>query len=269
MSWFGKLAGGTIGLMLGGPLGALIGATIGHSLDSSMSRSRSSYGDDGSDTGRLDHQQRRQAAFFSAIFPALGYMAKIDGQVTSDEIRLASALMDQMELNPQQQQFAQQLFNSGKQRDFQLDQILQQFYRECGRGRDLPRMFVELLIQSARIDGRYHPDEQELISHVCRTFRISAREQAEIETFVAASDRNQARGGSSAATMSMEDAYGILGVTPGHSQAEIKKAYRRMLSRHHPDKIISKGLPEEAIRIANHKTHEIKKAWECLRDAKG
>ncbi len=285
MSWFGKLAGGAIGFMLGGPLGALVGAALGHNLDASMASSyastdrRGAFGYDSDPEEGFNQQHRRQAAFFSALFPVLGHMAKIDSRVTPDEIRLVSSLMDKLQLAPSQRQFAQRLFSSGKAADFPLDEVLQEFYRHCGRGRDLPRMFIEILIDMACIDGHYHPAEQALITHICRHLNISAQDQANAEAFVMAAggyhqqqnyqsrDKTQRRraGTPHQPSMSLQDAYKILGVSPTTPEAEVKKAYRRMLSRHHPDKLVAKGLPEEAMRIANQKTHNIKQAWEKIR----
>ena len=161
---------------------------------------------------------------------------------------------------------------------------LQQFYQGCGRGRDLPRMFVEILIGMACIDNHYHTAEQALITNICRHFNISAREQADTEAFVMAGDaffrqqqdyqpRNNGREQRQPSTsrqpaMSLRDAYKILGVTEVASDYEVKKAYRRMTSRHHPDKLVAKGLPEEAMRMANQKTHNIKQAWEQIRAAR-
>jgi len=61
----------------------------------------------------------------------------------------------------------------------------------------------------------------------------------------------------------------VLGVTAQADDDEIKKAYRRLMNQHHPDKLVSKGLPEEMIRLATQKTQEIKAAYERIRQARG
>ena len=69
--------------------------------------------------------------------------------------------------------------------------------------------------------------------------------------------------------INIKDAYKVLGVQNDASDAEVKKAYRRLMSQHHPDKLVSKGLPDEMIRIATDRTHEIRKAYENIRSNRG
>ena len=83
--------------------------------------------------------------------------------------------------------------------------------------------------------------------------------------------RGPGRGGRQApqAGPTLDDAYAILNVSPSSGDAEVKRAYRRLLSQHHPDKLVSKGLPEEMIKIASRKTHEIRQAYEQIKRARG
>ena len=67
----------------------------------------------------------------------------------------------------------------------------------------------------------------------------------------------------------LRDAYAILNISSGTGDAEVKKAYRRLLSQHHPDKLVSKGLPEEMMKMAAQKTHEIRKAYEKVKESRG
>ena len=68
--------------------------------------------------------------------------------------------------------------------------------------------------------------------------------------------------------MSLDDAYAMLDIGRGASDAEVKKAYRRLMSQHHPDKLVSKGLPEEMIKLATEKTQEIRKAYDLVRESR-
>ena len=69
--------------------------------------------------------------------------------------------------------------------------------------------------------------------------------------------------------MTLEDAYAILEVSPQASDREVKKAYRLLMSRHHPDKLVAKGLPEEMMKIATEKTQEIRAAYEIVKNSRG
>jgi DnaJ like chaperone protein len=67
----------------------------------------------------------------------------------------------------------------------------------------------------------------------------------------------------------VSQAYDVLGIDRTASDAEVKKAYRRLMNQHHPDKLIAKGLPEEMIRIATEKTQQIKQAYEQIKTDRG
>ena len=121
MAWWGKLIGGAFGFMLGGPLGAILGAALGHNFDRGLSDVEALPG--GSDP---DRQERTQTAFFTATFSVMGHVAKSDGRVSDDEIRLASNIMEQMGLTSDQKRLAQRLFNEGKAPDFPLADVLEQ-----------------------------------------------------------------------------------------------------------------------------------------------
>ena len=69
--------------------------------------------------------------------------------------------------------------------------------------------------------------------------------------------------------LALNDAYAILNVAARAADAEVKRAYRRLMNQHHPDKLVSKGLPEEMMKIAENKTHEIRQAYERIKEERG
>ena len=157
MSWWGKIAGGGLGFALGGPIGAMIGAILGHQLDKPSIGRRGGLGfDPGS-------QERTQAVFFTATFSVLGHIAKADGHVSPQEIQLAEQVMAQMRLSQEQRKAAIGFFNQGKQADFILDDVLQQFRKECRRKITLIQMFIEIQLQAAYADGNKHPEEERIL----------------------------------------------------------------------------------------------------------
>ncbi len=265
MSWLGKMLGGAFGFMLGGPLGAILGAVLGHNLDRGMD------GIKGVEQMHPGDRERVQTAFFTATFSVMGHLAKSDGRVSEDEIAIARRVMDQMDLNQKLRQTAIRLFDEGKRTDFPLDDVLDQFRQECHRRLTLIQMFVEIQLQAAYADGVLHGAEERLLLHICRRLSIPERLFRQLEEMIKA-ERHYAGGGRATpkpSGPSLEDAYAILMVTPKSSDAEVKRAYRRLLSQHHPDKLVSKGLPEEMMKIATQKTHEIRQAYEQIKQARG
>ena len=272
MSWWGKIVGGAFGFMLGGPLGAILGAALGHSLDKGLKDvPDEALGWDPGD------RERVQTAFFTATFSVMGHLAKADGRVSPDEIRLAEAVMAEMDLSTELRRTAIRLFHEGKSADFPLDAVLDQLRTEC-RGRStLIRMFIEIQLQAAYADGRLDTEEDQLLRRVCSRLGFAELDYHRLRRMIEAErqfggfgtrQRGAGRPGP-APGPSLDDAYAVLGVSPEAGDAEVKKAYRRLLSQHHPDKLVAKGLPEEMMKMAAHKTHEIKQAYDRIKAERG
>ncbi len=265
VSWWGKVLGGAFGFMLGGPLGMLIGAALGHGFDRGVERA----GELPPGAG-FDRRERTQMAFFTATFSVMGHISKSDGRVTPAEIALATDVMRQLSLDPQMRAVAQRLFSEGKRAGFPLEAVLEQFRRECHRSSHLIQMFVEIQLHAAYADGSVQQEERRILEHVCRRLGVTRQELDQLETLVQAGlHYRQGNGASTRAKMSLEDAYGVLGVSEDSSDDEVKKAYRRLMGQHHPDKLVAKGLPEEMMRLAKEKTQEIKAAYERVKEARG
>jgi DnaJ like chaperone protein len=192
---------------------------------------------------------------------------------------MAEAVMADMSLDEARRKAAINLFTQGKSADFDIDAVLEQFRRECHGRSTLLGMFIEIQLQAAYADGALDPSEDRLLRHVCRVLGVSELDYRRLERMVRAQASGQAgasgagAGGgrqraSSQAGMSLNDAYAVLGVDAKANDAEIKRAYRRLLSQHHPDKLVSKGLPEEMMKVAAQKTHEIRQAYERVREAR-
>ncbi len=256
MSWWGKVVGGTFGFMMGGPLGALLGAALGNYFDGGLS------GIAFDESPGLGATERVQSVFFTSVFTIMGYVAKSDGRITRDEIDIAEQVMSQMHLSPQQRQVAKRLFNEGKKPDFPAHEVLIQFKQECFRRRNLIQMFLEIIIATAFADGRLHNQEQAILENIAADLGYSLSQFADLLNRVT----GQAH---FAEQSSLQDrltaACELLGVDASTGNAEIKKAYRRQMNQHHPDKLVAKGLPEEMVEIATQKTQDIKAAYELIK----
>jgi DnaJ like chaperone protein len=262
MSWWGKVLGGAFGFLLAGPLGALIGVALGHNFDKGLSGRLRDYLEPGA-------QERVQTAFFTSLFSVMGHIAKADGRVSENEVELARSVMHRMNLNPQMREAAIRLFNQGKQPEFSLDDVLIQFRSECHRRRNLMQMFVEILMHAAYADGRLHAQERSVLERVRQRLGFSVAEFNHLEALVRNARHFGGGGFGEEAPASPQaarrEAYEILGVSETATDVEIKKAYRRLMNQHHPDKLVAKGLPEEMIKLANEKTQEIKSAYDMIK----
>ncbi len=264
MSWWGKLIGGAVGLSMGGPLGLLIGGVIGHK-----------FVDKPADEALGDNNELTQAAFFSATFSIMGHIAKADGRVSEDEIAMARQIMEHMQLDTEQKKAAIQLFNEGKKTGFDLDGVLLQFKQAAHRRTTLLQMFMEIQLHAAYADGKMDASEQAIINRMASQLGFSARHIEQLSALVrsnlgldgGAGYYGGRHSGKSHSAL-LKEAYEMLGISKAATDAEVKKAYRRMMNQHHPDKLVSKGLPEEMIQLATEKTQQIKAAYELIKKSR-
>lgn len=257
MRGIGKLVGGLLGFVFSGFFGALVGIFAGHMVDRWRERSP------------LDATlaQRIQGAFFRATFMAMGHVCKSDGRVTRAEIDAAERIMERMALTPEQRREAIAYFNAAKQREFDLDAVLDEFRLLCRWQPNLFRFFFEVQLQAALADGRVEPAERETLLGIARRLGLSRRDYVRIESLLRGGQHQRAAAGSRERSLSAS--YEILGVPSSATDNEVKRAYRRLMSQHHPDKLASKGLPEEMMKLAKEKTQEIRSAYDAIRSARG
>jgi len=263
MSWWGKVLGGAFGYMLGGPLGAVLGASLGHSFDRKQSEGeRLRFEGPGA-------QQRTQLAFFTATFAVMGRVAKADGRVSPHEIEFAKAVMAHMRLDDRQRKLAIELFTHGKQPEFDLEGALEQFRLECHRRHTLMQMFLELQMQAAYADGVLDAAEKKLLLEIFAALGFSRHEFDHLEAMVRAA--HTWGGDHTAATREppLSEEYKVLDIPESATDAEVKRAYRRLMNQHHPDKLVAKGMPEEMIKVANEKSQQIRRSYERIKKARG
>jgi DnaJ like chaperone protein len=130
------------------------------------------------------------------------------------------------------------------------------------------RLFIEIQIQAAYADGKLHPTQHRALLGITDPLGFSRSEFDRLVAMIGAEYRYRKAPDSGKSGMMLADAYSLLNIDRDASQPEVDRAYRRMLSRHHPDKLIARGLPEEMIKVANEKTHEIRAAYERIKAAR-
>ena len=287
MGWVGTLLGGGAGLALGGPLGALVGAALGHGVDRwVLFRPRPEVRRNGTPPGQA---WAVGGGYVYPTFAVMGHLAKVDGRVSEREIALAEAVMVRLQLSPGQRRAAIEAFNEGKSTAFPLDQVLAALRRDCrGRGVML-RLFLDFQLQMAYVDGVPGRQATELLLHIARHLDVS---DAVFHAMDRVARSRRGPGGADGAKASwrtggarsgpgtksapaagdgsgLAAAYAVLGVASTASEAEVSRAYRRLLSKNHPDKLVSKGVPPDMLKLADEKTYRIRRAYETVKRARG
>ncbi len=266
MRYTGKLVGGLIGLVFG-PVAALAGVLLGHQVDEHLDKQ----------DAQLPGPEELQAIserFFRATFRVMGYVAKADGRVSEQEISAARAVMTELRLDAARVQQAIECFTAGKQPGFDLATELADLAHACAGRPDLVRIFVEIQVRAAlsgnNLDGPVRP----LLNRIAGRLNVSGFEMAQIEAVLrirTGSFRYAPAGATPRVSESekLDQAYKVLEADPADSDQEIVKAYRRQLSRHHPDKLKANGLPESMIEHAKQRTQQIIEAYELIRERRG
>jgi len=253
--WWGKIIGAFLGLLRGGLSGAILGAFIGHMLDRFIAGLRGGIG--------------TRQVFFRALFSALGHLNKADGRVTEAEIKAAENLMQRLQLMPNERQFAIRAFNQGKEPGFRLEPALREFTQHTMLRHDLRQMFVEILLDGAAADGNISAAEQAVLARVCQGLHIPAEMLMAMLNARRVGAGQYRRQQSGRRVLPVEQAYASLGIRESATDADVKRAYRKLVAQYHPDKLISRGLPEEMMEKAKVRVREINAAYDRIKLSRG
>ncbi|PWC16827.1 co-chaperone DjlA [Brenneria corticis] len=285
MRYWGKLLGLVLGIISsGGIWGIITGLLMGHWLDRARASRRRDF---------FSAQSTRQSLFFLTTFQAMGHLTKSKGRVTEADIQIATRVMDRLELFGEARAAAQQAFREGKASHFPLRLRLRKLRDACLGRFDLIKMFLEIQLQVAFVDGVLHPNERRLLYVIADELGVT-REQFEFFLRNMESSayharqgdgrqggkshqrRGQSSGGHSYGGQrqpvsprgpTLESACRTLGVRRNDDAATIKRAYRKLMSEHHPDKLVAKGLSPRMMDMAKRKAQDIQAAYELLKSA--
>jgi DnaJ like chaperone protein len=280
--WFGKIVGATLGLFSGGPFGIIIGMIAGHLLDQFIERNMLADNVQQPSNMKSSVQLQIQQVFFRTTFRVMGRIAKADGHVSNEEITAAQNIMSQMGLDGDMRQQAIQFFTEGKDEYFDLSPDLRRLKEALNHQASLSQMFLEIQLSVAYSDGQLSLEERRVLDRLCRDLGISAFQFEWIHSRVKAAIAGGANSNSSAnskgsqgqrgrnrsAHSEVTTAYAVLGVKADISDNDLKKAYRKLMSQHHPDKLVAKGLPAEMMKLAKEKTQDIQTAYDKVRQAR-
>jgi DnaJ like chaperone protein len=249
-----KLIGSIAGFALLGFFGGVIGFIVGWMVD----RIRN-YG-----SGALNPLENglRQRVFLETLFIAMGRLAKADGRVSEAEIAHTEDLMVKLGMSDEHRRQAIALFKRGADPEMDIAQICARFMSVCGHTRHLPEVLLVYLITLAMVDGHLHPAEEAVLLEAARCLGYDQAALRHLMDMVL--NQSHFAGGATNSKAALDDAYKALGVTRESSDQDVKRAYRKLISQYHPDKLIGQGMPEDMIAIATEKAKEIQLAYDLI-----
>jgi DnaJ like chaperone protein len=246
-------------LFLKSLFGALFGGFLGYYIYDRGNQAK------GKISGERLHQA--QELFFKTVFNLLGHIAKSDGHVSEMEVKLTEAFMEKMGLTPEHRREAIRLFKEGAAPEFDLQSCLYTF-RDLGRhSPNLSQMLLVYLVNLAMIDGELDDAEHRILQQVADTLGFSRTAFEQLLRMIGAQNNFTRDHQPSPNDLSL--AYQALGVTPDASDADIKRAYRKLMSQYHPDKLMGQGVPQDMIKAATERSQEIQSAYDLIKKSRG
>ena len=247
-----------IGALIGFYLYGIVGAFLGYFLGSIVERI-SAYGVGG--VNPLSSGQR-QTVFLQTVFVLMGKLAKADGHISKDEVTYVEQFMQKLGMSVEHRQQGIALFKRGAAPDFVYEPTLKQFMAVCGHTHNLKQMLLVYLIVMAVSDERIDTAEERLLNDIARQLGYDQAAFQHLLEMVL--NQSHFAGGQGSSATALEDAYKALGVSADSTDQEVKKAYRKLISQYHPDKLIGQGLPEDMIAVATEQAKEVQLAYDLI-----
>lgn len=258
-----KIIGAILGFLVGGPLLALLGFVVGSFFDRGLGQAmRFNYGAE---------RERIQGIFFDTVFRVMGHIAKADGRVCESEVAQAEAIIAQLGLSGARRQDAIAKFKQGSDSSFALEPQMSDFMSVAKAQPLLRQMLLEALLAMALADGDMADAERDIVTRVAGYLGVSGQEFQRLLDMMMAQRQfhGGSAGGQTSSAFDLKKAYQALGVDESISDADLKRAYRKLMSQHHPDKLIAKGVPEDMMKLATEKAQEIQVAYDLIKKNRG
>ena len=194
---------------------------------------------------RLRTPPERSVAFTIAVIALGAKMAKADGRVTRDEV---TAFREVFQIAREDEAQAARVFNLARTDVAGYQEYARSIRQMFGANSGTLSDLMEGLFHIAIADGLYHPDEDQFLGDVATIFGLGeAQFQAMRARFV---------------PDAQPDPYTVLGVSPDTPREEIRRAWRKLVRETHPDSMMARGVPEEAVKLAEKRMRDINHAWD-------
>ena len=212
--------------------------------------------------------KQRQAVFLDTVFILMGKLAKVDGHISKAEIDHVEAFMRSIGLSAEHRQQAIAQFKLGASAEYPIDNTLQQFIAVCGGTHHLKQMLLVYLIVMAGIDGHTDEREHDFLYAIAQRLGYDHSAFQQLIDMVEKQTQFHQSNHQNNASPSLSDAYQALGVQADDSDAAIKRAYRKLMSEYHPDKLIGQGLPEDMVKLATERAQQIQLAYDEIKKSR-
>jgi len=239
MAIWGSLIGGMIGLSLGGPFGMLLGSLIGGKI--SRVKSRAGFGS----------FAQPQQIFALSLIVLSAKLSKADGQVSKAEL---VAVKDKLRIPDNELDQVGKIFNKAKEESTGYEQYAQQIAQIYKGNINVLEEVINILFYIAEADGNVSEDELKMIQHIAQIFNLTEIQFNSIKESRKSSDKL--------------NPYIVLESNPDDKIEIIRKRYLKLSKEHHPDLLMSKGVPQEVIDESKAKMRAINSAWDQVQKLK-
>lgn len=263
MSWNGTIVLGGLGYMIGGPLAGLLAAGMGRTLDREVDGYARAFLRRRSDPWR-SHWDR---VLFQAEFLLAGYLASQGRMAPREADACFDALAGRRVATGTERIRARDLFEEGQREDFPLTSVVNQLRREIHRNQDLVQSLFLTLIFFYSFDHAPTPTLRSTLVGLAARFALDEQDVVLLER--SATERNRRGSTARSSSLDLATAYATLGIREGATEAEVRRAYRVQMSRHHPDKLMHTRPSAEDLERASIRTDRIRKAFEAIKRSRG